>query len=114
MVAHHHHQEFISMASRMIDEAEPQDRQYNTLVFTASRDTFEAVKERIQGFQEELRELFARDKHEDGVYTLAMQLFPNTQRTDPKVAPSRAAIPLKKVGTALTESSSKTSNSSGR
>lgn len=79
MVAHHHHKEFISMADRMLDETPPSRRQYQTLVFSVSPGTFETVKERMVAFQEELRELLSRDKGEDSVCALTMQLFPHTR-----------------------------------
>ncbi len=79
LVAQHHHREFLDMAAHQLDAVASQDRQYQTLVFSASRLTFETVKERMATFQEELREIFSRDKNEDGIYTLSMQLFPNTK-----------------------------------
>lgn len=86
MVAMHHHREFLDMATRQLDGTAAEDRQYQTLVFSASRATFDVVKERMLAFQEELREIFSRDKHEDMVYTLNMQLFPNTQAITPEKA----------------------------
>lgn len=77
LVAQHHHKEFLEMATLQLDATQAEERQYQTLVFSASRATFETVKERMQAFHEELREIFSRDKHEDMVYTLSMQLFPN-------------------------------------
>jgi uncharacterized protein (TIGR02147 family) len=79
MVAHHHHKEFIAMADRMLDETPPSRRQYQTLVFSVSPSTFETVKERMVAFQEELRELLSRDKAEDTICALTMQLFPHTR-----------------------------------
>jgi uncharacterized protein (TIGR02147 family) len=79
LVAQHHHREFLEMATQQLDAVQAEERQYQTLVFSASRATFETVKERMLAFQEELREIFSRDKNEDMVYTLNMQLFPNTR-----------------------------------
>lgn len=79
LVASHHHKEFINMAARMLDEVPPEQRQYNTLVFSISKRAFEAVKERIDAFQEELREILSHDKDEELVYALNMQLYPHTR-----------------------------------
>lgn len=79
LVAHHHHKEFMAMADRMLGETPPSRRQYQTLVFSVSQPTFEIVKERMVHFQEELRELLSRDKGEDTVCALTMQLFPHTR-----------------------------------
>jgi uncharacterized protein (TIGR02147 family) len=79
LVAQHHHKEFLDMATQQLDATAAEDRQYQTLVFSASRNTFDTVKERMLAFQEELREIFSRDKNEDMIYTLNMQLFPNTR-----------------------------------
>ena len=77
MVANHHHKEFIQMAGTMVDAIPPSRRQYNTLVFSISKESFEIVKERMDAFQEELREILDRDKQENMVCTLSMQLYPN-------------------------------------
>lgn len=79
LVANHHHKEFINMSARMLDEVPPEHRQYNTLVFSVSKRAFEAVKERIDAFQEELREILSHDKHEELIYALNMQLYPHTR-----------------------------------
>jgi uncharacterized protein (TIGR02147 family) len=79
MVANHHHKEFIQMAGTMVDAIPPSRRQYNTLVFSVSKESFEIVKERIETFQEELREILNRDKKENMICTLSMQLYPNLE-----------------------------------
>jgi uncharacterized protein (TIGR02147 family) len=79
MVANHHHKEFIQMAARMVDEIPPARRQYNTLVFSVSKEAFESVKERMETFQEEVREILDRDNGEEMICTLSMQLYPNME-----------------------------------
>jgi uncharacterized protein (TIGR02147 family) len=79
LVASHHHKEFINMAARRLDEVPPEQRQYNTLVFSISKRAFEAVKERIDAFQEELREILSHDKDEELIYALNVQLYPHTR-----------------------------------
>jgi uncharacterized protein (TIGR02147 family) len=79
MVANRHHKEFIQMAGAMVDAIPPSRRQYNTLVFSVSKESFEIVKERMETFQEELREILDRDKKENMICTLSMQLYPNLE-----------------------------------
>jgi uncharacterized protein (TIGR02147 family) len=79
LVANHHHKEFIHMAARMLDEVPPEQRQYNTLVFSISKKAFESVKERIDAFQEELREILSHDKNEELICALNMQFYPHTR-----------------------------------
>jgi len=71
--------QFIHMAAQMLDVVKPNLRQYNTLVFSTSPKGFESIKERIVSFQEELKEIIDRERVTDRVYTLSMQLYPNTQ-----------------------------------
>jgi len=70
--------QFIQMAANMLDSVAPQYRQYNTLVFSTSERGFEAIKERIVSFQEELKEIIDRERETDRICTLSMQLYPNT------------------------------------
>ena len=64
----------------VLDEIPPEARQYNALMFTISPEGFVTVKDRIRSFLEELREIIDRDQKEDRIYTLTLQLFPNSQR----------------------------------
>jgi uncharacterized protein (TIGR02147 family) len=77
--AKHYNLQFINMAAQMLDTVEPQRRQYNTLVFSTSERGFDAIKERIVSFQEELKEIIDRETNTDRVFTLSMQLYPNTK-----------------------------------
>ena len=73
------HGQFLEMAPRMLSQVQPEHRCYDTLVFTVSPARFEKVKERVQDFLDEMRELLNNDKSEDRVCTLSLQLFPNTR-----------------------------------
>ena len=77
--AKHYNLQFIQMAAQMLDSVEARYRQYNTLVFSTSERGFDAIKERIVSFQEELKEIIDRTKDTDRIYTLSMQLYPNTR-----------------------------------
>jgi uncharacterized protein (TIGR02147 family) len=78
-LAKNYNLQFINMAANLLDSVEPQYRQYNTLVFSTSERGFETIKERIVSFQEELKEIIDREKETDRIYTLSMQLYPNTK-----------------------------------
>lgn len=79
MAARQHIQELGGMAMKVFETLPADQRQYNALMFSVSRDGFQAIKDRIRSFQEELREIIDRDAKEDRVYTLTMQLFPNSK-----------------------------------
>ncbi|MDB5047534.1 MAG: hypothetical protein JWO30_605 [Fibrobacteres bacterium] len=78
-LAKHYNLQFIQMAANMLDSVAPEYRQYNTLVFSTSERGFEAIKERIVSFQEELKEIIDRERETDRICTLSMQLYPNTK-----------------------------------
>ncbi len=71
------------LGMEMLDQVNAKDREYNSLTMYLSKKGFEAVKERILSFREELRDLVERDTEEDRIYTLCMQLFPNSNISDP-------------------------------
>ena len=79
LAARQHIQELTGMAMQVFETVPAQRRQYNALMFSISEDGFKAVKDRIRSFQEELREIIDRDGKEDRIYTLTMQLFPNSR-----------------------------------
>jgi uncharacterized protein (TIGR02147 family) len=79
MAARQHVQELMGMAAEVFPALPAEQRQYNALMFSVSKDGFQAIKDRIRSFQEELREIIDRDRDEDRVYSLTLQLFPNTK-----------------------------------
>ncbi len=79
MAARQHVQELMGMAAEVFPTLPAEQRQYNALMFSISKDGFQAIKDRIRSFQEELREIIDHDNKEDRVYTLTMQLFPNSK-----------------------------------
>lgn len=76
--AKQHILEMLEMAGEVFHRVPAKNRQYNSLTFTLSEKGFTAVKDRIRSFQEELREIIEQDSKEDRIYTLCMQLFPNS------------------------------------
>ncbi len=79
IAARQHIQELMSMAAQVFPALPAEQRQYNALMFSVSKDGFEAIRDRVCSFQEELREIIDRDRDEDRVYTLTLQLFPNSK-----------------------------------
>jgi uncharacterized protein (TIGR02147 family) len=77
--AREHLLELTRMSMELLDKTPPELRQYNALMFTVSPQGFAAVKERVRSFLEELREILDRDQGEDRVYSLTLQLFPNSR-----------------------------------
>jgi uncharacterized protein (TIGR02147 family) len=79
MATRQHLHDLAGLAMGALDNVPPDRRQFNALMFSVSEAGFRAVKDRIGSFQEELREIIDRDSGEDRIYTLTMQLFPNSQ-----------------------------------
>jgi uncharacterized protein (TIGR02147 family) len=67
------------MSLEILDQTPPELRQYNALMFTVSQQGFSTIKERVRSFLEELREILDRDQGEDRIYSLTLQLFPNSR-----------------------------------
>jgi uncharacterized protein (TIGR02147 family) len=79
MATRQHLHDLAGLAMGALDSVPPERRQFNALMFSVSEAGFRAVKERIGSFQEELREIVDKDSGEDRIYTLTLQLFPNSQ-----------------------------------
>jgi uncharacterized protein (TIGR02147 family) len=79
MSTRQHLNDLTGMAMDVLDKVPSDRRQYNALMFSVSEKGFQTVKDRIRSFQEELREIIGHDAGEDRIYTLTMQLFPNSQ-----------------------------------
>lgn len=87
--------ELTRMSMELLEKTPPELRQYNALMFTVSPEGFATVKDRIRSFLEELREILDRDQGEDRIYSLTLQLFPNSRLPElkepkPDSRPSRA------------------------
>ena len=77
--ARDHMLELMRMSQETLALTPPDLRQYNALMFTVSAQGFTTVKERVRSFLEELREILDRDQGEDRIYSLTLQLFPNSR-----------------------------------
>lgn len=73
-----HIKDFTQLSIDVLPKIPASHRQYNALIFGIDEKGFLAIKERIRSFQEELRGIIDQTQKGDRVYTLTMQLFPNT------------------------------------
>ena len=78
-VAKDYHREFLGIASAALDRYPPEKRQFNVLAFSVSDKGFEAVKQRIGAFLQEVREIVDRDEDMNQVNLLNIQLFPGAR-----------------------------------
>jgi uncharacterized protein (TIGR02147 family) len=88
--ARKHVHELSRLSLEVLDRAPPDLRQFNTLMFSVSPQGFTALKDRARSFLEEVREILDRDQGEDRIYTLNLQLFPNSRLAGLKPAPAKA------------------------
>lgn len=95
LVARQYIEELTKMSLEMLSQVPSTNRQYNALMFGVNETGFLAIKDRIRSFQEELREIIDQNKDGDRIYTLTMQLFPNSTfpTHDDKEAPGKSGSP---------------------
>jgi uncharacterized protein (TIGR02147 family) len=79
LIAKKNIQELTEIGLNILDTVPANQRQYNTLTFSVSKSGMQTIKERIRNFQEELRDVLDNDQNEDRIYTLNIQLFPNSR-----------------------------------
>jgi uncharacterized protein (TIGR02147 family) len=72
-------QEMLRLAAEVFPRLPAADRDFSAMTIYVGKQGFQAIKERIRVFREEVKSLVEADKSEDRIYTLAMQLFPNTR-----------------------------------
>jgi uncharacterized protein (TIGR02147 family) len=80
-VAKAYHKEFMRLGADALDTLPPEQRQFNVLTFSVSDKGFAAVKQRIEAFLHEVREIIDRDEDLNQVNVLALQLFPAAKIT---------------------------------
>jgi uncharacterized protein (TIGR02147 family) len=78
-VAKDYHREFLRLASLALDRFAPERRQFNVLAFSVSDKGFASVKQRIDAFLQEVREIVDRDDGVNQVNVLNIQLFPGAR-----------------------------------
>jgi uncharacterized protein (TIGR02147 family) len=78
-VAKDYHREFLRLAAGALDRYPPEKRQFKVLAFSVSDKGFAAVKQRIEAFLQEVREIVDRDEEVNQVNVLNIQLFPGAR-----------------------------------
>lgn len=90
--ARRHVHELSRLSLEVFDRTPPDLRQFNTLMFSVSPEGFTTLKERAKSFLEEVREILDRDQGEDRIYTMNLQLFPNSRLSGLKPASAKAKV----------------------
>lgn len=70
------HKRMSELAKESIDTVDPLSREISSATIRVSGKGFEAVKQRIQEFRQELLQIVQQDEGDDRVYQLNFQLFP--------------------------------------
>jgi uncharacterized protein (TIGR02147 family) len=78
-VAKDYHKEFLRLAAGALDRFPADQRQFNVLAFSVSNKGFAAVKQRIDAFLQEVREIIDRDEDINQVNILNIQLYPGAR-----------------------------------
>lgn len=71
-----HQKAFLQLALDNLDRVPGEARQYNAMSFSISERGFGRIRERMDAFRAELRELVEADEGGDRILAMAMQLFP--------------------------------------
>lgn len=71
-------QDMLALAAEVFPEVPAADRDYSAMTISVSKQGYQSIKDRIRAFRDEVKSLAQADKAEDRIYTLAVQLFPNT------------------------------------
>ncbi len=75
-VARQHNREFIHLGLDALERVPAEARQFNVMSFSVSPRGLDCIREKMDSFRAELREIVESDQGEDCVYAMAMQLFP--------------------------------------
>ena len=71
-----YHKDFLTLGGDALEALPPEQRQFNVLTFSVSDRGFVAVRQRMEAFLHEVREIIDRDDDMNQVNVLAMQLYP--------------------------------------
>jgi uncharacterized protein (TIGR02147 family) len=75
-------QEMLRLAQDVFNHVPAEDREYSAMTVYISKPGYQALKEKIRVFREEVKSLVAADTGEDRIYTLGVQFFPNNRLPD--------------------------------
>jgi uncharacterized protein (TIGR02147 family) len=76
LVAKPYNLAFIELAKSALENFPASERQFNVMAFSISEKGFKAVKERVESFRQEVREIIERDQGMDRVCAMNLQIFP--------------------------------------
>ncbi len=79
LFTHRYLEELIKMSIKAFESVPTKNREFYSNVFSISKEGFKTIKERTRIFQEEMRDIINKDQDEDRIYTMTMQLYPNTK-----------------------------------
>ncbi|MDB5106780.1 MAG: hypothetical protein JWP91_4469 [Fibrobacteres bacterium] len=74
--------EMLRLAQDVFNHVPPSEREYSAMTVYISGQGYQALKEKIRVFREEVKSLVGADKGEDRIYTLGLQFFPNYSLAD--------------------------------
>jgi uncharacterized protein (TIGR02147 family) len=83
--------EMLRLAHDVFNQVPPVDREYSAMTVFISKQGYQALREKIRAFREEVKSLVAADADEDRIYTLGMQFFPNNALPEWDSAKKKAA-----------------------
>ena len=72
-------QEMLRLAQDVFNHVPPGDREYSAMTVYISEQGYQALKDRIRTFREEMKSIVGADQGEDRIYTLGLQFFPNNR-----------------------------------
>lgn len=85
-----HQREMLQLALDNLERVPVEARQYNAMSFSISERGFGRIRERMDAFRAELRELVEADEGGDRILALSMQLFPCSRRESALSSPPAA------------------------
>jgi uncharacterized protein (TIGR02147 family) len=74
--------EMLRLAQDVFNHVPPKDREYSAMTVYISEQGYQALKDRIRTFRQEVKAIVGADQGEDRIYTLGMQFFPNNRLPD--------------------------------
>lgn len=86
-----HIREMTQLSLDILDQVPAPCREYSSLTMYLSEACFESIRDRMRSFREEVKVLLDRDQGEDRIYTMTMQLFPNSRLPELPEAPAQTA-----------------------
>lgn len=71
--------EMLKLAAEVFPHVPAVDREFSAMTMYISKQGYHSIREKLRAFREEVKAVVEADRSEDRIYTLAVQVFPNTQ-----------------------------------